>query len=319
MKHIIWTFLIYLIGALQGVQCQGLDSSNMFDASFEKDRLQNVVYDLSAEPIDVVIPCSAKDAYDSLPLCIKGIKKYGANVRRVIVVSPEKFSDEAEWFDEKLYPFSKDEVAYEMFQDAEMAKAYCGDSRNRLGWLYQQLLKLYAPFVIPGISSNVLILDSDVIFLNPVNFLNKQNGGLYCVGTEYCAPYFEHAARLLPGLKKEYAKWSGVVHHMLFQRSILQDIFNKVETHHGEEMWKAICHCVDRSILWYSFCSEYEIYFNYAFAHTSQVEIRHLKWNNVNNLKNLVELKAAGYHFVGWHAYSRDKSGPCEWIYPLIF
>ena len=33
-----------------------------------------------------------------------------------------------------------------------------------MGWIYQQFLKLFAPLYIPDISSNVLMVDSDVVF-----------------------------------------------------------------------------------------------------------------------------------------------------------
>ncbi len=63
-------------------------------------------YNLSNDPIDVVIPCTNKDK-KTLDLCIDGIRKYGKNIRRVIVVSSKPLTDKAEFFDEKLYPFFK--------------------------------------------------------------------------------------------------------------------------------------------------------------------------------------------------------------------
>ena len=101
--------------------------------------------------VDVVIPCVEKDLY-TLERCIEHVKENLEGVRRVIVVSPQKYTENAEWFNEKNYPFSKDDV-----------NAYLGkvDTTNypRIGWYYQQLLKFYAPFVIPEIAENILILD----------------------------------------------------------------------------------------------------------------------------------------------------------------
>ena len=51
--------------------------------------IQKKHYDLKAAPIDVVIPCHPKDL-DTLELCIEGIRKYGQNIRRVIVVFIQK-------------------------------------------------------------------------------------------------------------------------------------------------------------------------------------------------------------------------------------
>jgi len=60
--------------------------------------------------IDAVIPAHPKDL-ETLEYCIKGIKKNVKNIRRIIVVSKSKLTDNAEWFDEALYPFSYPEVA----------------------------------------------------------------------------------------------------------------------------------------------------------------------------------------------------------------
>ena len=108
-----------------------------------------------------------------------------------------------------------------------------GISERFFGWYYQQLLKLYALYAIPKISSNVLCLDSDTVFLNPVSFISEEGGSLFNPGYEYHKPYFEHIARFVPGLKKVYPKYSGISHHMLFQKPIMDDLFADVEKKHG--------------------------------------------------------------------------------------
>ena len=130
----------------------------------------NQHYEFTNEPIDVVIPSVEKDL-ETLDLCIEGIKQHGKSIRNIYVVSDKPLMRKAIWFDEKKYPFSKYAIAFEIFQDEKKARAYLKDPINRTGWILQQLLKLYAPFIIPGISSNILLLDSDTIFLKPVSFL----------------------------------------------------------------------------------------------------------------------------------------------------
>jgi Family of unknown function (DUF6492) len=173
-----------------------------------------------------------------------------------------------------------------------------------VGWYYQQLLKLYAPFVIPDLSPNVLVLDSDTFFLNPVKFINTANGGLYNVGKEYVPLYFKHADQLTGGLvKKKYRKYSGVTHHMLFQKPVLEDLFKVVEDVHQIEFWKAFCLCVDS--IHYSGASEYELYFNFVLSRTDQVEIRQLKWKNVRKIGLINKSRKIGYHYISCHSYSR--------------
>lgn len=260
-------------------------------------------YRLRKDPIDVIIPCADQDR-ETLNLCIEGIKQ-NLNVRRIIVVSPHRLTDQAEWFDEKNYPFTKFDIAFHIFGDQELVKLYTS-TPSRLGWVYQQLLKLYAPLIIPRISSNVLIVDADTIFLNPVKFLGSSGEGLYNPASEYHWPYFDHMARLIPGLKKVYSQYSGISHHMLFQRAVIKDLFHIIESYHGMEAWKAICRCIDRQHFAGACLSEYEIYFNFIFTRTDQMQIRPLLWANISNLSDLPSYKQAGYHYVSCHYYLRQ-------------
>lgn len=256
------------------------------------------------DPIDVIFVCHPKDLL-TLDLAIAGIKQNGENIRRVIVVSHEKLTNQAKWHNETNYPFSKLDIALEIFNnDAQLANDFIQAPNSRIGWIYQQLLKLYAPFVIPNISSNVLAIDADTIFLNPVSFINQQNQPLLNYGTEYHKPYFEHAQRLLPGFKKTYPALSGITHHMLFKQNILSEIFKQIESIHHAEPWRAICRCIDRKQIHGASFSEYEIYFNLTLSKINQAKIRPLKWINTSfNIQKIHKLKRAGYHYVSFHEY----------------
>ena len=261
-------------------------------------------YSFSNEPIDVVIPCIRKDLY-SLEKCIEGIKKNGNNVRRVIVVSSERLTHSAEWFDENLFPFSKKDLAVEIFHgDEQRAVEFLRTPNCRIGWILQQCLKFYAPFVIPGISSNVLILDADVVFLNSTEFQNASGGPYFIPAVQYHRPYFEHAARLLPWLKRVDPSLSGISHHMLFQRPILEDLFSWVVLEHGMEPWKAICRCVDPADL-PSCMSEYEIYFNFTFLRCYQAALHRAKWIEILTFHYLFPYQQMGYVFVACHEWQR--------------
>ncbi len=91
---------------------------------FHLGALEKRMYAFSSEPIDVVIPCCEKDM-ETLEECIEGIRTNGKNIRRIIVVSDKPLTKNAEWFDEKDYPFSKEQLALEIFHgDAEKAAGY---------------------------------------------------------------------------------------------------------------------------------------------------------------------------------------------------
>jgi hypothetical protein len=277
-----------------------------------KEPFKKVDYRFSKEPVDVVIPCAPKDLV-TLEKCIEGIKKNGKQIRRVIVLSKEPMTANAEWFSEDLFPFSKRDIALELYHgDVSAAEEFLSSPHTRIGWIFQQLLKLYTPFVIPNISSNVLILDSDVIFLKPVRFMSKEGEPYFIPGTEYYAPYFEHAARLLPGLKRVYPKHSGIAHHMLFQKPVLEDLFRMIQEKHKMDPWRAICRCVDPNHIYLSCMSEYEIYFNFIQLRSDAVTINSVKWTEIPSLHVLNHYERAGYTYVACPEWYRKKQGQLE-------
>ncbi|NDE82060.1 MAG: hypothetical protein EB051_00370 [Chlamydiia bacterium] len=261
-----------------------------------------VIYEFKNDPIDVVIPCHPKDS-KILDLCISGIKANGQNIRRIIVVSQSQITDQAEWVPEDLFPFTKKDILDTIFHNNQiMSDNYKYNKKNRVGWIYQQLIKLYAAFTIPNISSNILVLDADTVFLNPVKFINPEGGAYLASGTEYHLPYFVHAKKLLPDFRRVY-NVSGVVHHMLFQKAILEDLFQSIETTHGMPVWQAICACIDLNEIFGSPFSEYEIYFNFSLARTNQLQVRNLLWKNISNSKKIRRFARLGFHYVSCHNY----------------
>lgn len=260
-------------------------------------------FEFTFEPIDAVVPCHPKDIR-TLDLMLDGIRNNVKNIRRIIVVSESKLTDKAEWFDERNFPFTKQTIAYEIFQNEQNAQDFINAPLTRIGWIYQQFLKIYSMFVIPDISSNVLIVDADTIFLRPVEFQDPHTGaGLYNPGIENTVSYFVHDAKVLPGWKKVFPQYSGISHHMLFQRSVLEALFNEIRSCHNKEPWKVFCEMIDKNELFKScMCVEYELYFNYVFAKTNLVKIRHLRWDNIA-FRNFNSLKNAGYDYLSCHAY----------------
>lgn len=261
-------------------------------------------YHLLDDPIDVVIVSHPKDK-ETLEYCIEGIRENCIDVGRIIVVSPIRLSKKCEWFDEKNFPFTINDVVLAIGrEDKEKAEKYFHHHWRPPGWYFQQLLKFYAPFVIPGISSNVLVVDADTVFMNRVHFLNDENGGLFCVShLKAKKRYLKFAERLLPDYKRIYPHVYSVCHHMLFQRAILKDLFNRVEAYHNTVFWKAFCYAVDLGK--FKGASEYEVYYNFALNHTDQVAIRELKWRNSDDLDKRAEFQNENYHFVSFHDYMR--------------
>ena len=92
---------------------------------------------------------------------------------------------------------------------------------------------MYVFEVRKDISDSVLLLDSDTIFINKTDFIAETGGagtiGFFNVGKEFYAPYFEHMERLIPGLTRQVHEYSGITHHMVFQRDIVEYLFDEVE------------------------------------------------------------------------------------------
>lgn len=263
----------------------------------------------AGEYIDVVIPAIEKDCY-TLNGAIDAARKHIFNIRRVIVVSPERYTDKAEWFDEKDFPFSITDIG-----NAIGIFGGIGEHHRR-GWYYQQVLKFYAPFVIPDISNNVLILDADTLFLTDFRPLTEDHKTVFHVwptGMIFDS-YITHMKKTLPSLAHVRKDVNPVVNHMLFQKDKLEDLFHRVEEHHHKPFWQVFCNMIDTSVSLQarkSFmvgASEYTIYFYFmANYYPDLYEIRIPKMENkLPSLKLLDKYRKEGYDIVSCHHYYRE-------------
>lgn len=253
---------------------------------------------------DVVIPVHKKDLA-ILEYCIKSVRKKLVGARRIIIVSKEKYSNNAEWFDEGKYPFSYQEVSDLV-------------DNNRVGWHYQQLLKLYAPLIIDDIAENVLILDSDTVFFKKVKMFDEKNRALYNLGkdTDILIQPFNigvdrHIDELLPeisrkNLPEDLKEISGIAHNMMFNRKMMQELFAKIEKKHGDKFYKVALKLARKS--GYNL-SEYQIYFNFlAIFHREKIKLRRLKYKNTADVNIRKYQRRFKYHYCSFHSYMRNSN-----------
>lgn len=255
---------------------------------------------LQAVTVDVVIPCHQRDA-QWLDLVIEGARNCIQGVRRIITVSSVRYSDKAEWFSEDKYPFTRFDIACELMGSEEKARDYLATPGNRINWIIQQLYKLYALYVIPDIADNVFIIDADLIFLKSTAVVSAQGGPIFTEVDEYYPPYFDHMSQLLPGLGRLNPIGSGVAHHMIFQRDIMDRLFNEVEEYHGVPLWRAMCRCVDHKELFLSCFSEYELYYTYALARTPKARTRKAKAMHLEKPINIEKYRAKGFDYITYN------------------
>jgi hypothetical protein len=195
---------------------------------------------------------------------------------------------------ESVYPFSLETVEY-----------FHG-KRERNGWYLQQLLKLYAPFVIPGLLERFLVVDSDTFFLKPLEFF-KDGIPLYNTSAEYHKPYFHHMKLLHPSFERVDAQLSGIAHHIIFEKEYIQEIFNLVEGYHKEHFYIVFLRTVDIHTL--SGASEYELYFNYMCkTHRDKIQIRKLQHTDSSqgsSIHTTAAMLKEKYDYISFHWFLR--------------
>lgn len=148
---------------------------------------------------------------------------------------------------------------------------------NRDGWCWKQLMNFYAGFEIDGILDNYLTIDADTWLIKPTKFLDNDLF-LFSYSHENHKPYFDHMLRLHPSFKK-YSEVSGIAHHMMFNKTCVYEMMKIVEEYHGLKFYEAFLKsivCKDKES--WSFCAEYEIYFNYMIKyHPEKIKLRLLQ------------------------------------------
>lgn len=275
----------------------------IFNLHIHSKKVENHLLIPTSSMFDIVI-CVGKNDISLLPNIISSIQKNVIGFRNIflICIDPNTVYQSLSplsipnlfIIDETIFPFT----IHNMFEN--------NSSRN--GWYLQQLLKLYASFVIPNMLENYLVVDCDVFFLKPTSFISSE--GKFFLTNSYLSsqlshlPYFDHMKRLHPSLQ-QYHHSSGIAHHLLFNKKLLIQLFDMVETYHNHSFpfWKLFLNAVDPSHHKLSGASEYEIYFNYLIHfHSDKIIIRDLPWAD---LPFLSPSDFEKYSFVAIHHYNR--------------
>jgi hypothetical protein len=219
---------------------------------------------------DIVLPVGPNE----VPIIQDVVKLVMTNVKgfnKIYLLTPDETLniENCTTINENIFPFNKEEIT-----------KILGES-CRINWVYQQLLKLYAVNIIPNCLDNILILDSDVFVLKELYFIDD-NKPIFTVGYEYTHEYHEHSKRLHPSLIRAHHDYSGVSHHMVFNKKHLNELFELIEKFHNRPFFNIFLEAIDTRDKNDFKCSEYEIYFNFmCLYHADEIVIRHLRWANV--------------------------------------
>lgn len=218
---------------------------------------------------DVFIPVGPND-FEIIKYSIKNLNKKIIGYKNINVFSEYRDLNIKNTIDikEDFFPFTKEEIT-------NLVK-----NKNRAGWIYQQLVCLYFPY-LQNSSEKVLVVDSDVFFTKKTYF-EIDNKGIFTTSNENHQPYFDHMSKLHPSIKK-FNEQSGISHHMLFDKSISNSMFNLIENYHQKELYKVYIEKLNPAEE--SPSADYEIYYNYALNFFEDKYIlRTLRWSNLEKL-----------------------------------
>jgi uncharacterized short protein YbdD (DUF466 family) len=209
---------------------------------------------------------------------------------------------------ENMFPFSLDTF-----------KQYHPHATKRAGWYLQQLFKLYAGTIIPGILDMYLVIDADTFFLQPTTFIDNNGLILFNHSTECHSPYLKHMNNMHPTLIRMDKHYSGICHHMLFKTKYITELFHLVESYHNCPFYDAFFKCI--LLPNDSGASEYEIYFNFMLKnHPNEMKLRTLLWKNENSLDAIHNYaNDTSYDYLSFHTYLRDPPKNEFWVEEYYF
>jgi hypothetical protein len=240
--------------------------------------------------------------------------KHLTDVEKFYIITPdakslhqklsEKLGKRVLFIDENQFPFNGSNVTEVMIESVRQKGLYplTGNSVfekslwGRIGWFLQQLLKLYAGKVL-GLGDYV-ILDSDLVWFQNVTFYNSTKNGFrsynYASSGQHHGSYMATMKRI-SGFEmfegKDDVFRSGICHHMVVVKEIMDDLFSTAEKMHGIPFWQALlnqsaiemtCRAPKQNICGAgSTLSEYELYFTFArHKYPHSVNYRPLLWAN---------------------------------------
>jgi hypothetical protein len=255
--------------------------------------------------IDVVVPAHEKD-FGTLPRCVRSILRHVRPLRRVHVVSAQRFEmrdDRVRWVAEPGPP------AFPALEEVrERWAASHPETADRAGWVYQQLLKLGARDYVPDLSPSYLVVDADVIFLRATGFDTEQLGRFpYSVAFEHHPAYRAAYERLLGS--PPTAPFSLTAHHMLYDRELIGELQAEIAERHGARWHSAYLDAVDKAEP--SSISEMDIYGWWVLdRHPEHARRRQLVWRDVQRVPGPVGRAVIGldYDFVAAHAWLRRSA-----------
>lgn len=210
------------------------------------------------EPIDVVIPIIAKDLH-ILPLCLEGVRHQIPHpIQQIYIVAPSQpeillfcEAHHLQFVDENaVLGFGPKSLNLQVYNDD-------GTTRDRSGWLFQQLIKLSGKV---GTCRYYLCIDADHVLIRPHVFLTAEGKTVFYMSYEEHQPYYDNIRQLMPDLPLD--NLSFVDHKMLFDKEQLAQLHDTLSQRSGLSWTDTIIKSYNRHC--HAGFSEFELYGNYV-------------------------------------------------------
>jgi hypothetical protein len=250
---------------------------------------------------DAVIPFHPKDK-ETVRMCCDSLKGV-LNVTNIYLISTENPNIEnTSFIDEKS-------ISNIVSLETIKTKWEATGSRfsNRAGWIYQQLLKLGASEIIPNLSDDFLISDSDIVFLN--NPYIQTENGIFPYAKAYTGEYNEPYRKNYERLMKEPTEsgFSFINHNMVFNRNNIKELKQFIQ-HKNNKKWDiAIIDALDYNC--FSDFSEYDLYGNWMFKYKhNKIQKVNINIKDIKVVPNINEIniaKSQNYHILSSQAWNR--------------
>ncbi len=212
----------------------------------------------SQEPIDVVIPIIAKDL-KILPLCLEGVRHSVAHPMQDIYIVAPAHPEIMQFCQQHGLQFVEESTVLGFGpKDLNLQLTFAdGTTRDRSGWLFQQLVKLSGKV---GTCRRYLCIDADHVLIRPHVFLTKEEKTVFYMSYEEHQPYYDNIHRLMPELVLD--KLSYIDHKMLFDKVQLENLHHLLSQRSGHSWIDTIVEHYDRSS--FAGFSEFELYGNFV-------------------------------------------------------
>ena len=213
------------------------------------------------DEIDVFIPAHSKD-FPVLPLCVKSLQRYlRPRPARITAVCAESLEDlKRVLSDYPVYWLHETSVGDILPREKmPIFKWHSGgNSCDRSGWYYQQLLK-YA-LRTHSRTNRYLVIDADTVLLRPTFFVRNGRVVFYR-RTQFHEPYFRTYEKLLGYFPERQP--SFITDYMILEVSMVDELLQAIEAEaNGAKWYDAIIRAIEPNEI--SSFSEYETYGYYV-------------------------------------------------------